>query len=677
MLTKFETKSARVKGLSFHPKRPWVLASLHNGVIQLWDYRMCTLIDKFDEHDGPVRGIDFHKQHLICNTLLYNSVYFFLYLQLWNYKLRRCLFTLLGHLDYIRTTFFHHEYPWILSASDDQTIRIWNWQSRACVCVLTGHNHYVMCAQFHPAEDLVVSASLDQTVRVWDISGLRKKNLSPGAGETEVRGISGVDLFGASDAVVKHVLEGHDRGVNWAAFHPTMPLIVSGADDRQVKIWRMNESKAWELDTCRGHYNNVSCAVFHPRQELILSNSEDKSIRVWDMSKRTGVQTFRRDHDRFWVLGAHPNLNLFAAGHDSGMIVFKLERERPAYAVYGNMLYYVKDRFLRQLDFNSSKDTAVMQLRSGSKFPVFSMSYNPAENAVLLCTVSRHSSNTQCPTTPRTLMVNDDFIAPTPEGKRSSGLTAVWVARNRFAVLDRMHSVSFPLWTGPPAVGLRLSDLISRLQQCYQLTTSGRFEEAVDRFRVILLSVPLLVVDNKQEIAEAQQLITICREYIVGLTMETERKKLPKDTLDQQKRLCEMAAYFTHCNLQPVHMVLVLRTALNLFFKLRNFKTAAGFARRLLELGPKPDVAQQTRKILAACEKNLTDEHQLNYDAHNPFDLCAASFVPLYRGRPIEKCPLSGACYCPTYKGQICRVTEVTEIGKDVIGLRVSPLQFR
>ncbi len=29
-----------------------------------------------------------------------------------------------------------------------------------------------------------------------------------------------------------------------------------------------------------------------------------------------------------------------------------------------------------------------------------------------------------------------------PEGKRSSGLTAVWVARNRFAVLDRTHSVS-------------------------------------------------------------------------------------------------------------------------------------------------------------------------------------------------------------------------------------------
>ena len=86
-------------------------------------------------------------------------------MQVWDYKLRRCLFTLIGHLDYIRTVEFHPRDPWIVSASDDQTIRIWNWQTRACISVLTGHNHYVMCAQFHPKDDLVLSASLDQTVR--------------------------------------------------------------------------------------------------------------------------------------------------------------------------------------------------------------------------------------------------------------------------------------------------------------------------------------------------------------------------------------------------------------------------------------------------------------------------------------------------------------------------------
>jgi WD40 repeat protein len=44
------------------------------------------------------------------------------------------------------------------------------------------------------------------------------------------------------DVVVKYVLEGHDCGVNWVAFHPSLPLIQSGADDRQVNLWRMNDT---------------------------------------------------------------------------------------------------------------------------------------------------------------------------------------------------------------------------------------------------------------------------------------------------------------------------------------------------------------------------------------------------------------------------------------------------
>lgn len=235
------------------------------------------------------------------------------------------------------------------------------------------------------------------------------------------------------------MLEGHDRGVNWASFHPNLPLIISGADDRQIKLWRMNEYKAWEVDTCRGHYNNVSCVIFHPRQELIVSNSEDKSIRIWDMTKRQCLHTFRRENERFWILAAHPNLNLFAAGHDAGMVVFKLERERPAYSVHGNILYYIKERFLRKLDFTTTKDTVVMQVRGGGKTPFYSMSYNPALNAILLCTRTANLENSTYDL--YTIPKDSESSSTESESKRSSGITALWVARNRFAVLDRQNQL--------------------------------------------------------------------------------------------------------------------------------------------------------------------------------------------------------------------------------------------
>ncbi len=159
--------------------------------------------------------------------------------------------------------------------------------------------------------------------------------------------------------------------------------------------------------------------------------------------------------------------------------------------------------------------------------------------------------------------------------------------------------------------------------------------------------------------------------------MELFRKDLAKDKLDDQRRSCELAAYFTHCSLDAVHLILTLRTAMNLTFKLKNYKSASSFARRLLELGPKADMAQQTRKLLQVCEKNPLDEHPMEYDEHNPFSVCAKTYKPIYRGKPEVKCPFCGASYMPQYSGILCTVCTVAEVAKDTMGLRISPLQFR
>lgn len=319
-----------------------------------------------------------------------------------------------------------------MSTSDDQTIRLWNSTSRQCIAVLTGHTHYVMSAFFHPKDDLIVSASMDQTVRVWDISGLRKSSSSTG----------GPGNFEAFDtfSTVKYVLEGHDRGVNYAVFHPTLPLILSAADDRTIKIWRMSETKAWEVDSCRGHFNNVSSALFHPKSELIVSCGEDKTIRVWDLAKRSAIQTFRRENDRFWVLASHPNLNLFAAGHDSGLIVFKLERERPAFAVNGDSLYYIRDKYVRSYDFNTGADIGLLSVRKfGSPYmPPRTLSYNQMERAVIT-TISSDNGQFELTSLPQQSQgeVKDSSV----DGKRGPGQSAIFVARNRFAVLNKTGQV--------------------------------------------------------------------------------------------------------------------------------------------------------------------------------------------------------------------------------------------
>lgn len=136
-------------------------------------------------------------------------------------------------------------------------------------------------------------------------------------------------------------MEGHERGINWCCFHPTLNLIASAGDDKKVKIWKYTETKAWEHDSLYGHSNNVSSVTFHPKLDIILSNSEDKTTKVWDLNKRTPIETFKRDNDRFWVLSVHPENLTFASGCDTGFLVFSLFKEGiPLALTDSNNLFY-------------------------------------------------------------------------------------------------------------------------------------------------------------------------------------------------------------------------------------------------------------------------------------------------------------------------------------------------
>jgi coatomer protein complex subunit alpha (xenin) len=171
-----------------------------------------------------------------------------------------------------------------------------------------------------------------------------------------------------------------------------------------------------------------------------VSCGEDKTVHVWDLAKRTAIQIFCRENDCFWVLASHPNLNLFAAGHDSGLIVFKLEREHPAFAVHQDSLYYIRDKYMRSYDFNTGADLGLLSVCKFSSpyVPPRTLSFNPAERAIFV-TISSDNGLYELTSLPQQLQgeVKDSSV----DEKKGAGQSGIFVARNRFGVLQKATQV--------------------------------------------------------------------------------------------------------------------------------------------------------------------------------------------------------------------------------------------
>lgn len=45
---KLTARSDRVKCVDLHPKEPWMLASLYNGTVHIWNHETATLIKSYE-----------------------------------------------------------------------------------------------------------------------------------------------------------------------------------------------------------------------------------------------------------------------------------------------------------------------------------------------------------------------------------------------------------------------------------------------------------------------------------------------------------------------------------------------------------------------------------------------------------------------------------------------------
>lgn len=62
--------------------------------------------------------------------------------QVWDVSTGICLILLTGHDNWVRGVVFHPGGKFILSASDDKTLRVWDTRNKRCMKTLDAHKHF-------------------------------------------------------------------------------------------------------------------------------------------------------------------------------------------------------------------------------------------------------------------------------------------------------------------------------------------------------------------------------------------------------------------------------------------------------------------------------------------------------------------------------------------------------
>lgn len=361
---KLLARSDRVKCVDLHPTEPWMLASLYNGNVHVWNCESQQLVKTFEVCDLPVRAAKFVPRK---NWAITGSDD--MQVRVFNYNTLERVHMFEAHSDYIRSIVVHPTQPFILTSSDDMLIKLWNWEKQwACTQVFEGHTHYVMQIVINPKDNnTFASASLDRTVKVWQLGSVTPN----------------------------FTLEGHEKGVNCVDYYHggDKPYLISGADDRLVKIWDYQNKTC--VQTLEGHAQNITAVCFHPELPIIMSGSEDGTVRIWHANTYRLESTLNYGLERVWTICSLQGSNNMSLGYDEGSIIIKLGREEPAMSMDNSgKIIWAKHSEIQQANLKAMADT---EIKDGERLPLQvkdmgsceiypqTISHNPNGRFVVVC----------------------------------------------------------------------------------------------------------------------------------------------------------------------------------------------------------------------------------------------------------------------------------------------------
>lgn len=102
-----------MKSVDFHPTEPWILASLYNGNVYIWNYKTQNLVKSFEVTDLP--GSLPRSDGWSAHPFIFS----------------------------VRTCKFIPRKQWVITGADDMFIRVYNYNTMEKVTTFEAHQDYI------------------------------------------------------------------------------------------------------------------------------------------------------------------------------------------------------------------------------------------------------------------------------------------------------------------------------------------------------------------------------------------------------------------------------------------------------------------------------------------------------------------------------------------------------
>ncbi|KAM6376325.1 WD repeat-containing protein 37 isoform 2-T3 [Alca torda] len=227
---------------------------------------------------------------------------------IWDVSVAKTQPVVLGTASAVNSIKFHPTEQVALTASGDQTAHIWRYivqlpapQPTADCNQMSGEDEVEFSDKDEPDGDGDGSSDCP-TVRA-PLTSLKSHQGVVIAADWLVGGKQAVtaswdrtaNLYDVETSELVHSLTGHDQELTHCCTHPTQRLVVTSSRDTTFRLWDFRDPSIHSVNVFQGHTDTVTSAVFTVGDNVV-SGSDDRTVKVWDLKNmRSPIATIRTD----------------------------------------------------------------------------------------------------------------------------------------------------------------------------------------------------------------------------------------------------------------------------------------------------------------------------------------------------------------------------------------------